>query len=444
MDTKLRLLTKGCDMIVGSLILNPLTRPIHGEIEVPGDKSISHRAVMLGSLAKGQTTIQNFLNGEDCLQTIQAFRALGVSIEIDGTEVQIDGKGIEQLTEPKIPLYFGNSGTTARLMLGILAGLPFVTTVYGDPYLTERPMDRVVFPLQKMGAHLIGRKKGRNLPLAIQGGYLRGITYELPVKSAQVKSAILLAGLFADGTTTIIEQAKTRDHTENMLKAFGAAIQINGLAVSVSNQQSLSGRDIYVPGDISSAAFHLVLAAIVPGSELTIKNVGLNETRTGVIDVLQQMGAKLTIENEKVNSGERMGDIHLSYQSLQGITIQGEMIPRLIDELPIIALLATQAEGTTIIKDAEELRVKETDRIRAVVEVLSTLGAKIEETEDGMIIQGKTALNGGEVSAYGDHRMAMLGVIASTITSGPVHLDDDSSIAISYPEFFKDFQKLTT
>lgn len=428
---------------MAKLTRRPLQSPITGEIEVPGDKSISHRAIMLGSLAKGTTVITNFLNGEDCLRTVEAFRTLGVEIEQQGTTITIQSNGMNELKEPTSPLYFGNSGTTARLMLGILSGLPFFTTIYGDPYLTQRPMDRVTNPLQKMGVTLDGRSEKRFLPISIRGGNLTGIHYELPVKSAQVKSAILLAGLFANGETTVVEKTKTRDHTENLLTAFGADIKRTNNEITITNKQPLVATDVFVPGDISSAAFLLVAAAIVPNSELTIKKVGLNETRTGIIDVLQAMGASCEITNVQRLNGEVYGDIHIRYQELTGTTIAGDIIPRLIDELPIIALLATQAEGKTIIRDAEELRVKETDRIAAVVDVLSTLGANIEATKDGMIIQGKTPLTGGEISAYHDHRIAMMGVVASLIAKGPVTLDDDSSIAISYPTFFEDLSAIS-
>ena len=314
--------------------------------------------------------------------------------------------------------------------------------MYGDPYLTVRPMARVVTPLTKMGATIDGRNNGNNLPLAVRGSNLQGIHYELPVKSAQVKSAILLAGLFADGETTVVEQAKTRDHTENMLKAFGADIQVDDLSVTIKKQDELYPVDVTVPGDISSAAFFLVAGAIVPNSRITLKNVGLNETRTGIIDVMKKMGANLSIKNEREISGERLGDIIVQYSELKGTVIEGEIIPRLIDEIPIIALLATQAEGTTVIKDAEELRVKETDRIKAVVDILTTLGANIEEKEDGMIIYGKTPLQEGKIRSYHDHRIAMMGIIASTICKGKVILDDASSIAISYPKFFDDLNEL--
>lgn len=420
----------------------PVQQPLSGEVHIPGDKSISHRAIMLGSLATGETNIKNFLDGEDCLRTIEIFKSLGVQIEQSGTEVTINSEGFQRFVEPKVPLYFGNSGTTARLMLGILAGLPFHTVMYGDPYLTVRPMARVVTPLTKMGATIDGRNNGNNLPLAVRGSKLQGIHYEMPVKSAQVKSAILLAGLFADGETTVVEQTKTRDHTENMLKAFGADILVDDLSVTIKKQDELYPVDVTVPGDISSAAFFLVAGAIVPNSRITLKNVGLNETRTGIIDVMKKMGANLLIKNEREISGERLGDIIVQYSELKGTVIEGEIIPRLIDEIPIIALLATQAEGTTVIKDAEELRVKETDRIKAVVDILTTLGANIEEKEDGMIIYGKTPLQEGKIRSYHDHRIAMMGVIASTICKGKVILDDASSIAISYPKFFDDLNEL--
>lgn len=420
-----------------------IKNPLVGQINVPGDKSISHRAIMLGSIANGKTSIKNFLDGEDCIHTIEVFRQLGVPIEQNGTNVTIDSKGYKAFKEPLQPLYFGNSGTTARLMLGILSNLPFHTVIHGDPYLTVRPMARVVRPLQKMGAQIDGRLNGTYLPLAIRGKQLNGIHYHIPVKSAQVKSAILLAGLFAKGKTKITELAKTRDHTENMLKAFGANISVNDKEVIISSDKGLLATDVMIPGDISSAAFFLVAGAIVRDSALTLRHVGLNETRTGIIDVLKEMGANISISNEQISGGELIGDISIKYSQLTGTTISGDIIPRLIDEIPIIALLATQAEGKTIIKDAEELRVKETDRIQAVVEVLTTLGATIEETDDGMIVYGKTDLIGGEIKSYSDHRMAMLGAIASLVCTEKVYIDDISSIAISYPTFFSDIEKIS-
>lgn len=417
---------------------------LKGELKIPGDKSISHRAIMLGSLAQGKTIIDNFLDGEDCLRTIDIFKKMGVDISQNGTDVTIISEGVHALQEPTVPFYFGNSGTTARLMLGILTALPFYTVSYGDPHLTVRPMDRVIAPLEQMGAKISGRKKGSYLPLSTEEASLQGITYKIPVKSAQVKSAILFAGLFAEGETIIIEQAETRNHTENMLQAFGADISSKGLTHKITNKNILTATNVTVPGDISSAAFFLVAAAIVPDSSIVLKNVGLNKTRTGIIDVIKAMGGNLTITNEREISGELLGDIHITSHPLKGITIDTGLIPRLIDEIPVIALLASQAEGVTTIKNAEELRVKETDRIKATVDVLSTLGIDVEEKPDGMIVHGKSTLTGGKIKSYHDHRIAMMGVIASLISENTVEIDDVSSIAISYPSFFEHLKQLST
>ncbi|HLR23690.1 MAG TPA: 3-phosphoshikimate 1-carboxyvinyltransferase [Pseudogracilibacillus sp.] len=423
--------------------LKPIAHPLHGELIIPGDKSISHRAIILGSIAEGRTKINNFLSGEDCLRTIDIFRSFGVQIEQNDTDVVIQSQGVTAFTEPKEPLYFGNSGTTARLMIGLLAGLPFHTVVYGDPHLTERPMDRVVLPLKEMGANIDGRKNGTLLPIAIRGKQLRGINYTLPVKSAQVKSALLLAGLFAETTTQITEQALTRDHTENMLRAYGVPFEQDGLTMKMNKQSSFHAVNLTIPGDISSAAFFLTAGAIVPGSKLTLKQVGLNPTRTGIIEVLQKMGASIVCSNERTEHGEKLGDITITYQTLKATEIAGDLIPKMIDEIPVAALIATQAEGSTVIKDAKELRVKETDRIKAVVEVLKTLGANVEEREDGMVIHGKTDLTGGNLKSYSDHRMAMMGVIASFITKEEVVIDDISPISISYPDFFKHIEQIS-
>lgn len=420
----------------------PATGPLRGEIEVPGDKSISHRSVIFGALAYGTTKVSHFLDGEDCMRTVEAFRQMGIKIDREGSVLKIHGKGPEALKEPQAPLYFGNSGTTTRLMLGLLAGLPFFTVIYGDSSLSARPMDRVVNPLRQMGAEMDGRKNGSYLPLAIRGKKLQGMDYSLPVKSAQVKSAVLLAGLFADDKTIVREDSATRDHTEKMLQAYGADITANGLQTSITSGAKLKAGDIYVPGDISSAAFFLAAAAIIPGSHLVLKTVGLNETRTGLLDVLQKMGGNIRISNRKSSGGEDYGDITVSYASLHGITIEGKLIPRLIDEIPVIALLATQAEGTTVIRDAEELRIKETDRISAVCDVLQTLGADIEPTADGMIIHGKSKLTGGKAASYQDHRIAMMAAIAALAAQDEVVLDDASSISVSYPDFFADFTNI--
>lgn len=415
---------------------------LRGKLCVPGDKSISHRSVILGSLAKGTTIITNFLNGEDCLATIAAFRAMGIEIEQDNQVVTITGKGIEELKEPLEPINLGNSGTTARLLLGVLAGLPFHSTLYGDDSLTKRPMDRITDPLRTMGAKIDGRAKGKYLPLAVRGQQLTGITYHPPVKSAQVKSGVLLAGLLAEGTTTVVEKTKTRDHTENMLQAFGAKVDVQGLTVKIKGKQSLKGTSIQVPGDISSAAFFIGAAAMVPGSKITIEHVGLNPTRTGILDVVKAMGAKLSIVETSTIGGEKVGTITVEYSELKGITIAGDVIPRMIDELPIAALLATQAKGETVIKDAEELRFKETDRIATVANVLTKLGAHINPTEDGMVIKGVTPLTGTNVESYGDHRIGMMIAIASLVCQQEVILENPDAINVSYPGFFEDLNKL--
>lgn len=422
--------------------LKPLNKPLSGSINIPGDKSISHRAIIFGSLAQGRTTIENFLTSDDCLHTIETFRQLGVDINLQNTMVKIQSDGHLSFKEAKQPLYFGNSGTTARLLTGLLASLPLFSTIYGDQYLSERPMARVVHPLRQMGAQIYGRDDGELLPIAIRGKRLKGISYQIPIKSAQVKSALLLAGLFAQNETTIVEKAFTRDHTERMLHAFGVNLTKDDLSITIEPTEQLYSTDIYVPGDISSAAFFLVAGAIVPDSHITLKHVGLNDTRTGIIDIMKKMGAKLTITNEKERNYEPYGDLIIQYSDLKGVTIEGDIIPRLIDEIPVIALLATQAKGKTVIKDAEELRVKETDRIKAVVEVLRAFGADVEERDDGMIINGPTLLKGAKVSAYYDHRIAMMISIASLIAQDQVILDDDSSINISYPQFFDHLNEL--
>ncbi|MEJ9149450.1 3-phosphoshikimate 1-carboxyvinyltransferase [Bacillus smithii] len=414
---------------------------LRGVIHVPGDKSISHRAIMFGSIAQGKTTIRHFLRGQDCLSTIDCFRKLGVHIEEDGQQITILGKGWEGLEEPKDILYTGNSGTTTRLIMGILAGRPFHSVLMGDESIGRRPMDRVVLPLREMGASISGRENGKFTPISINGGSLQSIHYKMPVASAQVKSALLFAGLQAEGTTVIEEMAPTRDHTEKMIKEFGGECIREGMTISVKGSQSFEGRDIYVPGDISSAAFFLAAGAIIPGSEIILKNVGLNPTRSGIIDVLKEMGADLELSDLSSN-GEETGTIVIRYSQLKGIEIGGSLIPRLIDEIPIIALMATQAEGETVIKDAEELKVKETNRIDTVVGELKKLGADIESRKDGMVIRGKTALKGGKVSSFGDHRIGMMLAIAALLSKDPVDLENPECIAVSYPNFFDDLQKL--
>jgi len=422
--------------------LKQVPGPLAGEIAIPGDKSISHRSVMFGAIAEGKTTVTNFLMGEDCLSTISCFMKLGVSIQHDNEKVIIEGSGLEGLQEPKELLDVGNSGTTIRLMSGILAGRDFHSTLAGDSSIGKRPMTRVVGPLKKMGAKIDGRSNGEFTPLSIRGQSLKAISYELPVASAQVKSSILFAGLQAEGTTTVVEPLSTRDHTERMIKAFGGEIRVEGKNIQVKGGQKLVAADIHVPGDISSAAFFLVAASIVPGSSVTLKNVGLNPTRTGIMDVLEKMGAVVTITNAR-DKFEPSGDLLVKAASLKGTIIEGDIIPRLIDEIPIIALLATQAEGTTVIKDAEELKVKETNRIDTVVNELKKLGADIEATEDGMIIRGGSPLKGNTVDSHGDHRIGMMLAVASLVAEGDIILENAEAISVSYPSFFEHMESLT-
>ncbi|MGO4888105.1 3-phosphoshikimate 1-carboxyvinyltransferase [Anaerobacillus sp. MEB173] len=419
-----------------------VSKGLSGTIRVPGDKSISHRSVMFGSIANGTTTVEGFLPGEDCLSTISCFQKLGVSIKQNQDTVTIEGNGWDGLTEPAEILDVGNSGTTTRLMLGILATRPFHSVLIGDESIAKRPMSRVTVPLREMGSQIDGRDHGNLTPLSIRGGHTKGIRFQSKVASAQVKSAILLAGLQSEGETSVTEPEKSRDHTERMLEAFGVEVTYDGLTVSVTGGQQLKGRHIVVPGDISSAAFFLVAGAIIPNSKITLTNVGMNPTRTGIIDVMLEMGATLTIENEKDVNNEPVADLTIETSTLKGIEIGGGIIPRLIDEIPIIALLATQASGETIIKDAEELKVKETNRIDTVVSQLKILGANIEATEDGMIIRGGNALHGGETDSFGDHRIGMTMAIAGCITSEPVTVKQSEAIAVSYPTFFEHLKSL--
>ena len=389
-----------------------------GQIKVPGDKSISHRAVMLGSLANGVTEISGFLKGADCLSTIDCFRKMGIDIDINGENVTVHGNGLRGLKKPDEMLYTGNSGTTTRLLCGILAGQNFDTSITGDASIQKRPMGRVVQPLSMMGAKI----ENEYCPLYITGTKLHGINYKMPVASAQVKTAIILAGLYADGETVIHEIEKSRDHTELMLSA---------MAVNVD-----------VPGDISSAAFFLVLGAIMPNSQITVTNVGINPTRTGIIDVLKDMGADITLENVHTSAGETVADITVRSSSLKGTTVGGDIIPRLIDELPIIAVAAVFADGQTVIKDAQELKVKETNRIRAVVDEFNKCGIDITETDDGMIINGGKSIHGADFKTYGDHRMAMSLTVLAQLANGESTLDDSDCACVSYPTFFDDFYKL--
>lgn len=428
---------------MNTIQLQTKIRNLTGKIDVPGDKSISHRSVMFGAIAEGKTTVSNFLLGEDCFSTISCFRALGVKIETEDTsKIVIHGKGFEGLVEPQEILDVGNSGTTIRLMMGILSGRPFFSVLKGDQSIGKRPMTRVTKPLSQMGAIIDGREKGEFTPLSVRGGNLKGIQYTLPVASAQVKSSILFAGLQAEGLTTIYEPAKTRDHTERMIRHFSGEVTSEGLSVTVHGGKSLQGTEVHVPGDISSAAFFLIAGAIIPDSEITLKNVGLNPTRTGIIDVMKAMGARLEIIHERPDAFEPSGDLVIRSSSLKGTVIEGDIIPKLIDEIPIIALLATQAEGTTVIRDAQELKVKETNRIDTVVGELRKLGAKIDATDDGMIIHGKSSLTGGVVNSHGDHRIGMMLAIAALLSKENVFLENPEAISISYPEFFIHLQGL--
>ncbi len=409
-----------------------------GELTVPGDKSISHRGVMLGALADGVTRIEGFLSGADCLSTIDCFRKMSIEIDINGSSVTVHGRGIHGLRRPPEMLYAGNSGTTTRLLCGILAGQDFDSAITGDASICNRPMKRVTEPLSRMGAQI----RGEYCPLYITGSRLHGIEYKMPVASAQVKTAVLLAGLYAEGETIIHEVEKSRDHTELMLGAMGADLEVSGLDIRLTPSEKLNPQHIIVPGDISSAAFFMVLGAIMPNSEITIRNVGINPTRTGIIDVFKAMGADIKTENERTSAGEPAADITVSSSDLKGTVIGGELIPRLIDELPVIAVAALFADGETVIKDAQELKVKETDRIHAVVNEFSKCGADIEETDDGMIIRGGRTLHGADFCTYGDHRMAMSLTVLAQLLDGESTLDDEKCVEISYPRFFEDFYSL--
>ncbi|MGC3693672.1 3-phosphoshikimate 1-carboxyvinyltransferase [Enterococcus faecalis] len=410
---------------------------------VPSDKSISHRSIMFGAISSGKTTITNFLRGEDCLSTLAAFRSLGVNIEDDGTTITVEGQGFAGLKKAKNTIDVGNSGTTIRLMLGILAGCPFETRLAGDASISKRPMNRVMLPLNQMGAECQGVQQTEFPPISIRGTQnLQPIDYTMPVASAQVKSAILFAALQAEGTSVVVEKEKTRDHTEEMIRQFGGTLEVDGKKIMLTGPQQLTGQNVVVPGDISSAAFFLVAGLVVPDSEILLKNVGLNQTRTGILDVIKNMGGSVTILNE--DEANHSGDLLVKTSQLTATEIGGAIIPRLIDELPIIALLATQATGTTIIRDAEELKVKETNRIDAVAKELTILGADITPTDDGLIIYGPTSLQGGRVTSYGDHRIGMmLQIAALLVKEGTVELDKAEAVSVSYPAFFDDLERLS-
>ena len=413
------------------------TKSLRGEVFVPGDKSISHRSIMLGSLAEGTTRVSGFLMGEDNLSTWKAFEAMGVVIRQAGPDtLEIEGVGLDGLAEPEDVLDCGNSGTTMRLMSGLMAGQSFFSVLTGDKYLRRRPMKRVVTPLVAMGARIWGRNGGERAPLAIQGGSLNPITYVSPVASAQVKSAILLAGLSVDGETRVTEPHLSRDHSERMLACFGADVRPFEGGVSLIGRPRLMAQDVSVPGDISSAAFFLVAGLVTPGAELVIRNVGINPTRSGIIDILVAMGGQLELLDVREQSGEPVADILVRHSRLKGIDISGDMVPRAIDEFPVISVAAALAEGTTTIRDAEELRVKETDRIAAMVSELGKLGAQVEARPDGMVIHGVEQLHGNAVSSHGDHRIAMSMAVAALSAKGDVTVEDTACTETSFPGFW--------
>lgn len=429
------------------LIIHPSAdRTLRGTITVPGDKSISHRALMLGAIAQGETVIEGLLLGEDPRSTASCFRAMGVEIsELNSEKVIVQGNGLGNLQEPLDILDAGNSGTTLRLMLGLLAAQPGqFFTVTGDQSLRSRPMSRVITPLKQMGAQIWGRKNNTLAPLAIRGQALQPIHYHSPIASAQVKSCILLAGLLTEGETTVTEPALSRDHSERMLQGFGAQLRIEPEThtVTLTGQPSLIGQRVVVPGDISSAAFWLVAAAIIPGSELLIKNVGINPTRTGILEALALMEADITLENERLVTGEPVADLRVRSSQLKACTLGGSLIPRLIDEIPILAVAAAFAEGTTVIQDAEELRVKESDRLAVMATELGRLGAVITERSDGLEITGGKTLHGAEVDSFTDHRIAMSLAIAALAARSITTIHRADAASVSYPEFVPTLQKV--
>lgn len=417
---------------------------LRGSFELIGDKSISHRAIMFSSISKGKNKISNFLMGQDCLSTIDCFRKMGVEIEINDKDVFVKGNGLYGLKKPSDILDVGNSGTTIRLISGILAGNNFEATLVGDESIAKRPMKRVTDPLRLMGCNIEGNDDANYTPITIYGGNLKAIDYKMQVASAQVKSALILASLYADGKSIIHEKVKSRNHTEIMLKSFGADISVEDLSITINPVNELFSQDINVAGDISSAAFIIVGALISEGSEVIIKNVGLNKTRTGILDVVKNMNGNIEILNERFVSGELVGDLLVRYSpNLTSTIIDKDIIPRLIDEIPVISILATQAEGTTIIKDAKELKVKESNRIKVMVDNLKRMGADIEELEDGMVIKGKTKLKGANIETFKDHRIAMAFSIAELISDGYVKLDDEDCVNVSFPGYFDLLKQLS-
>lgn len=424
------------------MILTKVSK-LQGEITVPGDKSISHRAIMLGSLAKGTTEITNFLQGADCLSTIDCFRKMGIQIENNTASILVHGLGLHGLKKPQGILDVGNSGTTTRLMSGILAAQEFETELNGDASIQKRPMNRIINPLSEMGAHIESIKGNGCAPLRIHGRKLKGIHYESKVASAQVKSCVLFAGLYADGETSVTEPYVSRNHTELMLEYFGGTVRAEGTTAMVLPEPDLVGQKVVVPGDISSAAYFIAATLIVPNSELLIKNVGINPTRDGILRVCKQMGADITLLNESTIKGESSADLLVRSSSLHGTVVGGEVIPTLIDELPIIAILASYADGETVIKDAQELKVKESNRIDVMVSNLSKMGVDIRATDDGMIINGGKTLHGAVIDSKLDHRIAMSFAIASLQAEGETEIIGSECVDISYPKFYEDLKKIS-
>jgi 3-phosphoshikimate 1-carboxyvinyltransferase len=414
----------------------PDKKPLRGNIVVPGDKSIAHRAVIFSAIAQGRSRILNLSGGDDNSRTVRAFRQMGVEIFRDGDALCVEGKGWDGLSAPTERIDCGNSGTTLRLLSGLLAGRPFHSELDGDSSLRQRPMKRVIDPLSKMGARIRSRQGDGLAPLEIDGGGLRGIEYRMPIASAQVKSAIVLAALQAEGQTIVHEPQRSRDHTEVMLSGFGGKISVDGLTLAIAGRPALTGQSVRIPGDISSAAFFLVAAAMIPGSDLTVRDVGCNPTRDGVLEVLKQMGASIELRNQRLEAGERVADIHVTGAALKGVDVDAELVARTIDEYPILAVAAAVAQGVTTFSDVNELRFKESDRIAAMTEGLRALGVLVEERPDGMTIQGGNRLRSGAVKSYADHRIAMSFAIAGLVSENGVEIDDAKCVDISFPSFF--------
>lgn len=416
--------------------------PLKGELTIPGDKSVSHRAVMLGAISEGTTSVTNFLNGADCLSTIDCFRKMGVMVEQTPQEILIRGKGLHGLTAPSSVLDVGNSGTTTRLISGILAGQNFTSKLTGDASIQKRPMKRIITPLTAMGASIKSIHENGCAPLCIEGRPLKAIHYQSPVSSAQVKSCVLLAGLFADGITSVTEPYLSRNHSELMLASFGANVVCEGTTASVEAQPHLVGQKVEVPGDISSAAYFIAAGLLIPHSEILIKNVGINPTRDGILRVCRQMGADLKLLNVHEQCGEPVADLLVRYSSLKGTVIEKDLIPTLIDELPVIAVMAAFADGTTIIRDAQELRVKESNRLAIITHHLTEMGADVIPTKDGMIINGGRPLHGAVLESHLDHRIAMSFAVAGMASEGETEIVNAECVNISYPGFYRDMEKL--